>query len=112
MRIFSIAIALALTGCGSKPATENKVDQAKVDDRIDCAIGGEPDFAQNCMIERGDGTALTLRHKDGGFRRLVLDADGTIDTADGAEVITVNTMTDGRTEITVGEDRYRLPATL
>lgn len=112
MRIFSVAIALALAGCGSKPVVENKVEQAKADDRIDCAVGGETDFSRNCAIERGDGAVLTLRHSDGGFRRLTLESDGTIDTADGAEAITVQSMPDGRTEITVGEDRYRLPATL
>jgi hypothetical protein len=112
MRIFSVAILLALAGCGSKPVVENKVEQAKADNRIDCAVGGEVEFSQSCAIERGSGTALTLRHSDGGFRRLILEGDGAIDTADGAESITVNSMADGRTEITVGEDRYRLPATL
>jgi hypothetical protein len=112
MRIFSVAILMALAGCGSKPVIENKVEQAKADDRIDCAVGGETDFSESCAIERGTGTALTLRHSNGGFRRLLLEADGTIDTADGAETITVNAMSDGRTEIAVGEDRYRLPATL
>ena len=91
---------------------ENLVEQAKADDRIDCALSGEAEFTHSCAFERDSGTALTLRHSDGGFRRLTLEADGTIDTADGAESITVNSMADGRTEISVGEDRYRLPATL
>jgi hypothetical protein len=112
MRTFNVALALALAACGSKPAVENKVEQAKADDRIECAIGAATVFADDCAMERQAPTSLTLRHADGGFRRLTLEADGTIDTADGAEAITVNAMPDGRTEITVGEDRYRLPSTL
>jgi hypothetical protein len=112
MRIFSVALVLTLVACGSKPAVENKVEQAKADDRIECAIGGVTDFSNDCAIERGDGAALTLRHKDGGFRRLMLEADGTIDTADGAETMTVQPLGDRRTEITVGADRYRLPSGL
>jgi hypothetical protein len=111
MRTFSVALALALVACGSKPAVENKVEQAKADDRIQCAIGDATEFSDDCAIER-NATSLTLRHADGGFRRLTLEADGTIDTADGAETIAVNAMPDGRTEISVGEDRYRLPSTL
>jgi hypothetical protein len=112
MRIFSVAVMLTLAGCGSQPAFENKVEQAKPDDRIECAIGGAQDFTRSCALERGNRTALTLRHEDGGFRRLTLESDGTIDTADGADAITVQTLSDGRTEVTVGGDRYRLPSTL
>jgi hypothetical protein len=110
MRIFSVALLLMIAGCRDKPAIENQVSQAKPDDQIDCAIGGMPDFTKDCAIERSDGTMLTLRHRDGGFRRLTLEPDGTIDTADGADGITVQTLSDGRTEVTVGADRYRLPA--
>ena len=112
MRIFSAALILTLAACGTTPVAENKVETAKPDDRIDCAIGGAADFTKDCAIERGDANALTLRHKDGGFRRLTLEADGTIDTADGAEAMTVQPLSDGRTEIVVGEDRYRLPSNL
>ena len=112
MRIFSALALLMLASCGAAPVAENKVEQAKAEDRIECAIQGASDFTRDCAVERGDGTMLTLRHSDGGFRRLTLEADGTIDTADGADPVTVQTMTDGRSEITVGSDRYRLPATL
>jgi hypothetical protein len=112
MRIFSVLLALALVGCRSEPSTANKVEQAKAADRIDCAIGAAADFSDGCAIERTDGTSLILRHKDGGFRRLTLETDGTIDTADGAETLTVRTLGDGRSEIAVGTDRYRLPSNL
>ena len=112
MRIFSALALLFLASCSAEPAAENKVKQAKAEDRIECAIDSASDFTRDCAIQRGDGTMLKLRHGDGGFRRLTLEADGTIDTADGADPVAVQTMSDGRTEITVGNDRYRLPATL
>jgi hypothetical protein len=112
MRISSAAIILMLSSCGAAPVVENKVSQAKPDDRIECALGGTQDFTRACAIERGEETMLTLRHSDGGFRRLTLEPDGTIDSADGADALTVRKLGDGRTEVTVGEERYRLPATL
>ena len=112
MRIFSALALLFLASCSAEPAAENKVKQAKAEDRIECAIDSASDFTRDCAIERGDGTMLTLRHGNGGFRRLTLEADGTIDTSDGADTITLQTLGDGRTEIMVGSDRYRLPATL
>ena len=112
MRIFSALALLMLASCGAASVAENYVEQAKAEDRIECAIDSASDFTRDCAIERGDGTMLTLRHGNGGFRRLTLEADGTIDTSDGADTITLQTLADGRTEIMVGSDRYRLPATL
>jgi hypothetical protein len=112
MRISSAALILCLAGCSEAPVIENKISQAQAEDRIDCALGGAQKFDRTCAIERHAGTTLTLRHEDGGFRRLTLETDGTIDTADGADGLILQTLSDGRTEITVGEDRYRLPATL
>jgi hypothetical protein len=112
MRTFSVALALLLVGCGTEPVGENKVTQAKAEDRIECALGGNGDFARNCAIERGEGNVIVLRHENGGFRKLTLDPDGTIDTADGADTLTLQTLSDGRTEIRIGYDSYRLPATL
>ena len=112
MRIFNALALLFLASCSAEPAAENKVKQAKAEDRIECATTGATTFTRDCAIERGDGTMLTLRHGDGGFRRLTLEADGTIDTSDGADTIILQPLNDGRTEIMVGSDRYRLPATL
>jgi hypothetical protein len=112
MRIFSTALLLTVTSCNAEPVIENKVTSAKPDDRIECAIGSGSDFASACAIERGEGTSLVVRHNDGGFRRLTLTADGIIDTSDGADAILAQPLNDGRTEITIGENRYRLPATL
>jgi hypothetical protein len=112
MRIFSVAVTLVFASCGSQSTPQNSLDQAETHDRIECAVGKSTDFTRSCAMEHRDGTALTLRHADGGFRRLTLEADGTIDTADGADAISVQTLSDGRSEVTVDGDRYRLPSTL
>lgn len=83
-----------------------------VANKIECALNGVEQFDTDCSAERGDGSALTLRHEDGGFRKLVLENDGTIDSADGSETIRIQMLTDGRAEISVGKDRYRLPSKL
>ena len=112
MRIFSAALLLMLASCGSEPAVENKVASVPEADRIECALNGATEFTRECAIERGGGTVLTLRHGDGGFRKLTLDNDGMIDTADGADAIALQPMADGRTEMRIDADRYRLPAGL
>lgn len=55
---------------------------------------------------------MTVRHPDGGFRKVILKSNGAIDTADGAETVSVQPMADGRAQVSIGEDRYRLPAAL
>jgi hypothetical protein len=108
MRISSIIVLLTLAAC--KPPAEDKVASAKADDRIDCALSGAKEFARDCAVERsGDGKALILRHRDGGFRRIALDADGALSAADGADDVTGKKLPDGRFEVIAGPDRYRLP---
>jgi hypothetical protein len=111
LRIFSVALALCLTGCAAEPA-DNVVETAAGEDRIECAIGEGAAMANNCVLERSEGNVLVLRHEDGGFRKLMLEADGMIDTADGADGLKLNPMPDGRTEVVIGADKYRLPAGL
>ena len=106
-RIFSLTLAFAVAGCGTNG--EDKVATAAPDDRIECAVGGAADFARACAVERGEGTMLVLRHADGGFRRIDLAADGTITAADGSDEPNGKVMPDGRFELTIGSDRYRLP---
>jgi hypothetical protein len=63
--------------------------------------------------EGPDGAILTLRHPDGGFRRFRIVTDGRgLAPADGAEKAKITLIADKRIEVTVGEDRYRLPATV
>jgi hypothetical protein len=56
---------------------------------------------------------LTLRHPDGSFRRFNVLTNGRgLASADGAERARIVLLGDRRIEVTVGEDRYRLPVTL
>lgn len=106
-------LTLLLAAC-SGADTEGATQSAGRDaDRIACALAGSERFANDCAIERsaaGDGS-LTLRHPDGGFRRLLLTRDGRgVVASDGAARAVVRTLADGRAEVTIEGDRYRLPA--
>lgn len=81
-------------------------------ERIECAIGAGASFAETCTLERAENNVLIVRHEDGGFRKLTVNAAGTIDTADGADGIQLMLLPDGRSDIVIGTDRYRLPAAL
>jgi hypothetical protein len=88
--------ALALASCsGGEPG-------------IECAIGGGG-FERGCTIERTGHHSLVLRHRDGGFRRLRVE-NGSPIAADGAEPARVAGRAEGIVEITIGGDRYRVPA--
>ena len=108
-------VALLLTAC-RRTASDPFADDGKAAERIDCAVGGVSAFAQVCAIERADGPdglVLTLRHPDGGFRRIDVTRDGRgVATADGAEPATVAVSGDHVIEVAIGGDRYRLPATV
>lgn len=106
MRTSSATLALLLTACG---ASESPVASAEPQDRIECAIGGAASFTNACAIERGQAT-LVLRHVDGGFRRLDVADDRTLTVADGSETVVGTPLADGRLQIAIGIDRYRLPA--
>ncbi|HYE27466.1 MAG TPA: hypothetical protein VD887_12365 [Allosphingosinicella sp.] len=129
MRIGPALAALALASCGggedetASPAAANgagpneNVSAAAVaeDCTIECAIGGGP-FERSCTIERHEGREglrLTIRNADGGFRRLLLPRDGSgAVAADGAERAQVRVIPDGRAEVSIAGDRYRLPPAL
>jgi hypothetical protein len=113
-----------LTGCEVK--VRDKVAEAKqeahkeavknADGRIECAPPGHDNFAYSCaidMIQSQDGLFLTLRHPDGGFRRLLVTRDGRgVVAADGAEQTQVTTLAPDLIEVAIGGARYRLPATV
>ena len=84
-------------------------------DAIECAIGGGA-FARSCTMEsreRSEGLTVTIRNAEGGFRRLLLPRDGRgAIAADGAEPATVTVLADGRAEVAIAGDRYRLPAAI
>ena len=106
LRIFSLCLVLTVAACA---APEDKVATAAPDDRIECATGGATDFTRACAVEKGEGTQIVLRHANGGFRRIDLSADGTITATDGSDEPNGKVLHDGRFELTLGSDRYRLP---
>ena len=82
---------------------------------ISCAIGSATQFTRNCSVERvakDGGLSLVIRHEDGGFRRLRVMSDGSgVLASDGADEAHIAVF-DGEIEVTLGDDRYVLPATI
>lgn len=93
MRAFVPALLL-LAGCEAEPG-------------IECALAGGA-FERTCRIDRAGGDGLTLRHPDGGFRRIRMEG-GVPVAADGAERAAVARRGD-MVELAIGGDRYRIPA--
>ncbi|WP_249340940.1 MULTISPECIES: hypothetical protein [unclassified Sphingomonas] len=121
---WTLAALLSLTACGpqlrDKPAEARNEIQAekreRAEGRIECALPGVEAFSYACTIDRvqsQDGLFLTLRHPDGGFRRLLVTTDGRgVVAADGAERAEVTVLAPDRIEVAIGGARYRLPATV
>lgn len=124
MRISSLVAPLLLVACGQQPtvpsALSNAIENAQAtaggDERIECAAASATAFARDCTVERtqaAEGLILTVRRPDNGFHRLLVVSDGRgVIAADGAEVAKVTLIGDGRIEVAIGGDRYRLPATV
>lgn len=122
--IGALAIAGAsMAGCSREPdngamaATEAGQIRAAADaGKIWCALNGAANLTFDCSLDRmesTEGTILVLGKADGGFRRFRIATDGRgIVVADGAEPASVQMVEDGLIEVTVGQDRYRLPATV
>lgn len=117
MRISDALLALGalafVAGCTpSEPESLTGGDES----RIACALGDETEFTEQCDAERvqnGEMRELVMRHPDGGFRRFEIVSDGRgLVAADGSEEAVVTPLTDGRIQLSVGGDRYRLPATV
>jgi hypothetical protein len=119
MRIAAGIAALSLAACGSADPPAAITNGAAApeagapDRRIDCRAEGEAGFARICSVESADtadGRILTIRKADGGFRRLRVTTDGRgVVAADGAERTHVTILSDGRIEVEIGGDRFRLP---
>jgi 2-methylcitrate dehydratase PrpD len=105
---------LLLFACSGAESVEERAAAAKSSENgIDCALAGAAGFERACIVEQGEGGSLTLRHPDGGFRRLTITDDGRgVVAADGAAAAQVRIVGDNRIEVAVGDDRYRLPATV
>ncbi len=98
------------------PAQPVATDVVEELNRISCAIAPATSFSRTCIVETGEdasGRLLTVRHPDGGFRRLRIASDGRgVIAADGAEAATVAVTSQTEIEVSIGGDRYRLPATI
>lgn len=106
-----LASLVALAGCGGGP---DEADAGK--QKIECALEGAEAFERSCTIEEmgaADGAILVVGRSDVGYRRLQITSDGRgVVSADGAEPAKVGIVGDKLIEVTVGGDRYRLPASV
>jgi hypothetical protein len=106
-----LLLLLLLAGC---EAAEQPAATLEADGRIDCRIGADSQFNRFCSVERektGQGTILTVRKPDGGFRRLITTGDGRgVAAADGAEEAAVTIVGDNLIEVAIAGDTFRLPA--
>jgi hypothetical protein len=109
MRIFKAAVLVLLIG-GCHRTSSINVPAA---DRIECAIGGAV-LADDCAIERITNVGeFAIHHFDGGFRRFIIEKDGAISAADGADTVTRKPIGEGRVELQIAGDRYILgPASI
>lgn len=105
-----VAAALLLSACGDDVALPVQRGEP-----IECALAGTA-FERSCSIETREGQSgltVTLWNPRGGFRRILLPRDGSgAVAADGAEPARVTVIADGRAEVAIGGDRYRLPVSL
>jgi hypothetical protein len=102
------ALLPLLSACGGPPTP-------KAETRIECAVDGAVAFSRACTIERSPGpyVLFTVRGPSGSFRRLAATSDGRgVMAADGAEPATVRIVGKDLIEVSIGGDRYRLPATI
>lgn len=106
----NLFLCMALAGCGGRSGAGDLAGEGQ--ERISCAIGPGVGWTEDCLIEQ-DRDLLTVRHVDGGFRRFQIVHDGRgVVPADGAEQAAIVVVGKGMIELSVGQDRYRLPARL
>lgn len=113
---------LLLPGCDRKAQTraeavaikKGEEARAAAEGRIPCSLSPKGAFDLTCTFERQqtqDGLVLTIRHPDGGFRRLRVTGDGRgVIAADGAKPATVSIIDKDSIEVDIADVRYRLPA--
>ncbi len=122
-RAVPLVLAAALAGCsgaadnGALAEAEAQAERNSASDgRIACALAGTKLFDRTCTIEQmssADGPVLVVGRADAGFRRLLVAKDGRgLVAADGVDEAMVRVIDNGLIEVTVGPDRYRLPATV
>lgn len=122
LRMLGLSLLLTVNAC-EEAATQGQAmaevnassaGNAVDDEWVECAPGGATDFTRVCSVDRtrtDRGLVLTMRHPDGGFRRLLVTGDGRgVAAADGAEPAEVTLVDQDEIEVTIGNDHYRLPA--
>ena len=123
LRISSaVAFLSALAACSSGTSASDEASAAAGQTQqgaagavisVPCALAGAKGYTDVCAIERAslDGKVLlTLRHPDGGFRRLIeLDGGRRFAAADGSAEVAIEA-NGQEIEVTLGEDHYLFPA--
>lgn len=124
MRISRLLPLLLIAACTQESANTqalavaeaNQAIEAADDRLVNCAVDGAAAFARVCTLDReqtAGGLVLTVRHPDGGFRRLRVTGDGRgVAAADGAVPADVAITGADEIEVGIGDDHYRLPATV
>lgn len=117
--LLGCGLLLSLAACEIRRENEEPAAEATLSaedpDAIVCALHGSDEFRRQCRVDRapeGDTLYLVVRHPDGGFRRFEVLEDGRgLAAADGADEAQL-AMEGGLLAVTVGDDRYRFPATI
>ena len=113
-----LALVLALAACSSGGGADGNAAQgakgaSEAPASVACALAGTRSFTAQCGLERASiaGQAIiTLRHPDGGFRRLIeLDGGKRFAAADGSDEVAIEA-NGAEIEVTLGEDHYLMPA--
>lgn len=109
-RLLAVGLAALLAACSGTDAAPQPAG-----DTVACAVGGAADLAEDCTLERvraQGATNLIIHHPDGAFRRfIVLPGENGLIAADGADTAQVVAQ-DATFAVTVGQDRYVVPAAL
>jgi hypothetical protein len=83
---------------------------------IGCRLPAKAGFETLCSAERmasPDGTVVTVRRPDGGFRRLLIVSDGRgVVAADGVDPVRVEAADKDHIDVEADGVVYRLPATV
>lgn len=117
MRLLLLAPFALLAACGSAAPSNLQGNGAAApppgqpDNRIECRPAGAASFARACTLDSAPtarGNVLTIRKADGGFRRLLETNDGHFLAADGAQQAHATRLRDGRMEVEIGGDRFRI----
>lgn len=118
----ALLFSLALAACHRQPTANTTLAEVRrnaaapaKDAHISCATGTAT-LTATCTYSRERtpaGLVVTIQREDGAFRRLLVTRDGRgIVAADGAQPARVSVVGTDQIEVALGDDRYRLPATI